>query len=68
MARSRDGSRPIDEWVKELPALIAAVNKVLSDLQAGGTIADLAKAAGLTYLPPVQPAILGDELLKVLQK
>jgi ABC-type amino acid transport substrate-binding protein len=50
------------------PALITAVNKVLSDLQAAGTIADLAKAAGLTYLPPVQPAILGDELLKVLQK
>jgi len=50
------------------PALIAAVNKVLSDLQAAGTIADLAKAAGLTYLPPVEPAILGDELLKVLQK
>jgi ABC-type amino acid transport substrate-binding protein len=50
------------------PALIAAVNKVLSDLQAVGTIADLAKAAGLTYLPPVEPAILGDELLRVLQK
>jgi ABC-type amino acid transport substrate-binding protein len=50
------------------PALITAVNKVLSDFQAAGTIADLAKAAGLTYLPPVQPAILGDELLKVLQK
>jgi ABC-type amino acid transport substrate-binding protein len=50
------------------PALIAAVNKVLSDLQVAETIADLAKAAGLTYLPPVQPAILGDELLKVLQK
>ena len=50
------------------PALVVAVNKALSDLQAAGTIADLAKAAGLTYLPPVQPAILGDELLKVLQK
>jgi len=50
------------------PALIVAVNKTLSDLQAAGTIADLAKAAGLTYLPPVEPAILGDELLKVLQK
>jgi hypothetical protein len=37
-------------------------------LQAAGTVADLAKAAGLTYLPPVEPAILGDELLKVLQK
>ena len=50
------------------PALIAAVNKALSDLQAAGTIADLAKTAGLTYLPSVEPAILGDELLKVLQK
>ena len=50
------------------PPLIVAVNRALSDLQAAGTIADLAKAAGLTYLPPVQPAILGDELLKVLQK
>jgi len=50
------------------PALVAAVNKALSDLQAAGTIADLAKAAGLTYLPPVEPAILGDELLRVLQK
>jgi ABC-type amino acid transport substrate-binding protein len=50
------------------PALIATVNKALSDLQAAGTVADLAKAAGLTYLSPVEPAILGDELLKVLQK
>jgi len=50
------------------PALIVAVNSALSGLQAAGTIADLAKAAGLTYLPPVEPAILGDELLKVLQK
>ncbi|WP_426529222.1 substrate-binding periplasmic protein [Bradyrhizobium sp. McL0615] len=50
------------------PTLIATVNKALSDLQAAGTIADLAKAAGLTYLSPVEPAILGDELLKVLQK
>jgi ABC-type amino acid transport substrate-binding protein len=50
------------------PALVAAVSKALSDLQAAGTIADLAKAASLTYLPPVEPAILGDELLKVLQK
>jgi ABC-type amino acid transport substrate-binding protein len=50
------------------PALIAAVNKALSDLQSAGTVADLAKTAGLTYLPPVEPAILGDQLLKVLQK
>ena len=50
------------------PALIVAVNGALSDLQAAGTIANLAQAAGLTYRPPVEPAILGDEMLKVLQK
>ena len=50
------------------PALIATVNKALSDLQAAGAIANLARTAGLTYLPPVEPAILGDEFLKVLQK
>jgi ABC-type amino acid transport substrate-binding protein len=50
------------------PALIVAVNRALSDLQAAGTIANLAQAAGLTYRPPVEPAILGDELLKILQK
>jgi ABC-type amino acid transport substrate-binding protein len=50
------------------PALLVAVNKALSDLQAAGTVADLGRAAGLTYLPPREPAILGDALLKVLQK
>jgi ABC-type amino acid transport substrate-binding protein len=50
------------------PALIVAVNGALSNLQAAGTIANLAQAAGLTYRPPGEPAILGDELLKVLQK
>ena len=50
------------------PALIDAVNKALSDLKAAGTIAELAKTAGLTYLPPVEPAILGDQLLRVLQQ
>lgn len=50
------------------PALIEAVNKALSDLQAAGTIAELARTAGLTYLPPVEPAILGDQLLRVLQQ
>lgn len=50
------------------PALIVAVNRAISDLQAAGTIADLAKAAGLTYLPPAEPAILGDQLQKVLQQ
>ena len=50
------------------PALIVMVNKALSELQAAGTIAELAKTAGLTYLPPVEPAILGDQLLRVLQQ
>lgn len=50
------------------PTLIAAVNKALADLQTDGTIADLARTAGLTYLPPVEPAILGDQLLRVLQQ
>ncbi len=48
--------------------LLAAVNKALSDLQAAGTIAQLGKAAGLTYLAPREPVILGDVWQKVLQK
>ncbi len=32
------------------PALLVAVNKALSDLQGAGTIAELGRAAGLTYL------------------
>jgi ABC-type amino acid transport substrate-binding protein len=50
------------------PDLLAAVNKALSDLQAAGTIAELAKTAGLTYLAPREPIILGDVWQKVLQK
>ena len=50
------------------PALLAAVNKALSELQAKGTIAALARAAGLTYLPPREPVILGDVWMKILQK
>ena len=50
------------------PALIAAVDKALSDLQAAGTITELGQAAGLTYLPPHEPAILGDAMMKVLGK
>jgi ABC-type amino acid transport substrate-binding protein len=48
--------------------ILVAVNKTLLDLQAAGTIADLAKAAGLTYLAPREPMILGDVWLKVLLK
>lgn len=50
------------------PDLLATVNKALSDLQAAGTIAELGKAAGLTYLAPREPIILGDVWQKVLQK
>jgi ABC-type amino acid transport substrate-binding protein len=47
-------------------ALLAAANKALADLQAAGTIADLAQQAGLTYLPPREPAVLGDAFQKIL--
>jgi len=50
------------------PALLDAVNKTLADLQAAGTMASLGQAAGLTYLPPREPAILGNVWQKVLQK
>jgi ABC-type amino acid transport substrate-binding protein len=50
------------------PALIADVNKALAELQAAGTLADLAQTAGLTFLPPREPIILGDALMKVLTK
>jgi len=50
------------------PALLAAVNKALSDLQAKGAIAELARAAGLTYLPPREPIILGDVMQRILQR
>jgi ABC-type amino acid transport substrate-binding protein len=50
------------------PALLDAVNKTLADLQAAGTMASLGQAAGLTYLPPREPAILGEVWQKVLQK
>lgn len=49
-------------------ALIAAVNKALTELQAAGTMATLAKAAGLTYVPPREPAILGDVWLQIFKK
>jgi ABC-type amino acid transport substrate-binding protein len=50
------------------PALLAAVDKALSDLQAAGTMAEFGRAAGLTYLPPHEPAVLGDAMMKVLGK
>jgi ABC-type amino acid transport substrate-binding protein len=50
------------------PALLAAVDTALADLQASGKIAELARAADLTYLPPREPAILGDAMMQVLRK
>ncbi|MBR0896649.1 transporter substrate-binding domain-containing protein [Bradyrhizobium tropiciagri] len=49
-------------------ALLEAVNKVLSDLQTKGTIAELGKTAGLTWLAPREPIILGDVWLKILNR
>jgi ABC-type amino acid transport substrate-binding protein len=49
------------------PGLLVEVNKALSDLQAKGTIAQLAQASGLTYLTPREPIILGEVWSKVLQ-
>lgn len=50
------------------PALIEAVNKALMDLVAEGKIAEFGKQAGLTYLPPREPAILGDIWTKIIQR
>jgi ABC-type amino acid transport substrate-binding protein len=50
------------------PALLAEVNKVLSALQADGTVARLAEAAGVSFLPPREPVILGDAMMKALHQ
>lgn len=48
------------------PGLLAEVNNALTALQGEGTIAGLAQAAGLTWLPPREPAISGEISLKAL--
>jgi ABC-type amino acid transport substrate-binding protein len=50
------------------PALIDAVNKALTELAAEGKIAAFGKQAGLTYLPPREPAILGDVWRQIIQR
>ncbi|OAF12957.1 ABC transporter substrate-binding protein [Bradyrhizobium centrolobii] len=50
------------------PALITEVNKALGELAAEGRIAELGKQAGLTYLPPREPAILGDVWKQIIQR
>ncbi|MDF0496477.1 substrate-binding periplasmic protein [Bradyrhizobium yuanmingense] len=49
-------------------ALIEAVNNALTELTASGKIAEFGKQAGLTYLPPREPAILGDVWTKIIQR
>ncbi len=50
------------------PALIEAVDKALTELAAEGKIAEFGKQAGLTFLPPREPAILGDVWTKIIQR
>ena len=50
------------------PALLVEVNKALVDLQATGAVMKLAEAAGLTFLPPHEPKILDDAMMKALRK
>jgi ABC-type amino acid transport substrate-binding protein len=49
-------------------ALIDDVNKALTGLAAEGKIAAFGKQAGLTYLPPREPAILDDVWTKIIQR
>ena len=42
--------------------------ELLGALRARGTVAELSRAAGLTYLPPREPAVLGDVLQQILGK
>ncbi|MEK9282949.1 MULTISPECIES: transporter substrate-binding domain-containing protein [unclassified Bradyrhizobium] len=50
------------------PDLITVVDKALGELAAGSRIAELGKQAGLTYLPPREPAVLGDVWTKIIQR
>ncbi len=49
-------------------ALIDAVNKALSELEAKGAIEQFARASGLSYLQPREPVVLGDVLPQILRK
>jgi ABC-type amino acid transport substrate-binding protein len=49
------------------PELIAAVNDALAHLQSSGKLAEFGQAAGLTYLSPREPIVLGDAFQKVLR-
>ena len=47
--------------------LLASVDRVLSELDASGALASLGRSAGLTYLPPREPMILGDAFQKIIR-
>ncbi|MFC5321103.1 substrate-binding periplasmic protein [Bradyrhizobium oligotrophicum] len=47
--------------------LLGSVDKVLSELDASGALANLGRAAGLTYLPPREPIILGDAFQRIIR-
>jgi ABC-type amino acid transport substrate-binding protein len=49
-------------------ALLAEINKALSALQRDGTVARLADAAGVSFLAPREPVILGDAMMKALHQ
>jgi ABC-type amino acid transport substrate-binding protein len=50
------------------PALLEAINKALADLETSGKLEELARAAGLTYLPPREAAAPGEVWKKVLNR
>ena len=50
------------------PALLAEINTALSALQTDGTVAKLAEAAGVSFLAPREPVILGDAMMKALHQ
>lgn len=47
--------------------LLASVNKILAELESSGDLARFAATAGLTYLPPREPIILGDAFQKIIR-
>jgi ABC-type amino acid transport substrate-binding protein len=50
------------------PELLAAVDKALDELATDGRIAELGRQAGLTYLAPREPAILGDAWREIIRR
>ncbi|WP_315741266.1 MULTISPECIES: transporter substrate-binding domain-containing protein [unclassified Bradyrhizobium] len=47
--------------------LITSVDKALTELDGSGALANLGRSAGLTYLPPREPVILGDAFQRIIR-